>query len=299
MLKFLLSSFIGIIALILYAVNLAFWVTVLFAVAIVRWLVPVKSFRQKAYKLMQKLPACWIDGNGVVLKLTTRMDWQIEGLEGLSEESWYFLVANHQSWADILILQKVFNHKIPTLKFFLKKQLIWLPFAGQACWLLDFPFMERPSKNFLKKHPHAKGKDIETTRRACEKFKQSPGTIISFLEGTRFSKAKQQQQQSPYQYLLKPKSSGFATALSALEGYIQTLIDVTIVYPSPSAKAWDFFCGRIKTIVVKVRILPLPPKFLGNFSEDRHMRVEFQQWINGMWEEKDNFIKNLIRHNYE
>src|SRR5262245_58572025 len=134
MLKFLFSPIIGIIALILYAVNLAFWVTTLFAVALIRWLVPIKSFRQKAYKLMQKLPSCWIDGNGLVLKLTTRTNFQIEGLEGLSEEKWYFLVANHQSWADILVLQKVFNHKIPMLKFFLKKQLIWLPFAGQACW---------------------------------------------------------------------------------------------------------------------------------------------------------------------
>lgn len=293
--KFLPSSIIGFIALILYAANLVFWVTTLFVVAIVRAIVPIKTFRQKAYLLMQRLPSYWIDGHDVILKLTTKIDWQIEGLDGLSPKEWYLLVANHQSWADILVLQKVFNHKIPTLKFFLKKQLIWLPFAGQACWLLDFPFMDRPGKNILKKRPAIKGKDIQTTQVACEKFKQSPSTIINFLEGTRFSFVKQQRQQSPYQYLLKPKSSGLATALSVLTDYVQTMIDVTIVYPNSSGRAWDFFCGRIKTIVVKIHILPLPEKFLTYFSEDRKVRAEFQQWINNLWQEKDNFIKEVKR----
>lgn len=298
MLEFLPASVVGVIALFLYAINLAFWVTVLFVVALVRVLMPGEKLRRKLYGLMQALPSYWIGGNGVVLRLTTRIEWKVEGLERLPKEGWYVLVANHQSWADILILQQVFNRKLPTLKFFLKKQLIWLPFAGQACWLLDFPFMERPDKRLLKRNPTMKGKDIEATRIACQKFKQSPSTVINFLEGTRFSLAKRQQQKSPYQYLLKPKSSGLATALCVLESYVHTLIDVTIVYPNPLITAWDFFCGRMKTIIVKIQVLPIPSKFLHHFIENRNVRAEFQQWINRLWEEKDTFIKQ-VKSDYE
>lgn len=281
---------IGIIAALLYTLNLAFWTTILFITALFRAFMPSKKIRKKLYDLMQNLPTYWINGHDWIMRVTANIDWQIEGLEGLSKKEWYFLVVNHQSWVDILVLAKVFNHKIPPLKFFLKKQLIWLPFAGQACWLLDFPFMERHSKSFIKKHPHLKGKDIETARRACEKFKQYPSAIINFLEGTRFSVTKQQKQQSPYRHLLKPKSSGLVAALSVLEGYIRSLLDVTIIYPDTPPHVWDFFCGRIKKIVVKVRIIPIPAEFLKNFADDRKVRAEFQQWMNTLWEEKDKVI---------
>lgn len=291
----LLSPIVGIIALCLYALNLAFWVIVLFSVAIVHFIIPVPAFRKKSYRLMQALPAYWLGGHDAIMKLTTKMDWQIEGLENLSNHDWYFLVANHQSWADILILGKVFNRKVPILKFFLKKELIWLPFAGQACWLLDFPFMARPSKSFLKKHPEMKGRDVQATREACEKFKQSPSTIINFLEGTRFNTEKQKNQKSPYHHLLKPKSAGMATALSVLEGYVRTLIDVTIIYPRDPVRAWDFFCGRMKTMVVKVRVLPIPEEFLKNFIDDRNRRAKFQKWINHLWEEKDQYLTRFYK----
>lgn len=282
---------IGVLALLLYGINLAFWVCVLFLTAIVRFLIPVQSFRKKAYQLMQKLPSFWIDGHDWIIKLTTKTDWKIEGLENLSDKEWYFLVANHQSWADILILEKVFNRKVSTLKFFLKKQLIWLPFAGQACWLLDFPFMERASKNKLKTNPQMRGKDTEAVRKACEIFKHSPSTVINFLEGTRFSEEKRKQQGSPYRHLLKPKASGLAVALSVLDGYVKQLIDVTIVYPTVPVSAWDFFSSRMKTIVVKVRVLPIPEPFRHSFADDRVARAAFQQWINQLWAEKDQWIE--------
>ena len=55
----------------------------------------------------------------------------------------YLVLANHQSWVDILVLQKVFNRRIPLLRFFLKRQLFWVPLLGLAWWALDFPFMGR------------------------------------------------------------------------------------------------------------------------------------------------------------
>lgn len=287
----------GIFSLVLYTLNLIFWVTVLYLTALIRFIIPIPSFQKKMYLLMQQLPNYWIDGHDWIIKLTTNTKWEIEGLENLSNKKWYFLISNHQSWADILVLEKVFHHKIPTLKFFLKKQLIWLPFAGQACWLLDFPFMERTTREQLKKNPEMRDKDIKTVEKACEIFKRTPSTIINFLEGTRFTPEKHQKQSSPYQHLLKPKSSGVAAALSVLEGYVKEIIDVTIIYPNRPVTAWDFFCGRMKTITIKVRVLPLPEKFCHAFVQDRHLRAEFQQWINQIWEEKDEWIgehKNVI-----
>jgi 1-acyl-sn-glycerol-3-phosphate acyltransferase len=291
MLGFLPAPIIGVIGLLLYLLNLIFWVIILFASAAVHYLMPTVNLRRKTYQLMQALPAHWIDGHNWIIRWTTQIDWQIEGLEGLSANNWYFLIANHQSWADIVILEKVFNRRIPTLKFFLKKALIWLPFAGQACWLLDFPFMERPNKSYLKKHPELKGKDSQAVRIACEKFKQSPTTIINFLEGTRWDTLKQKSQASTYSHLLRPKSTGLATALSALEGYVKYLIDVTIIYSDSENIAWDFLCGRIKKITVKIRVLPVPEPFLKNFIEDRNARAKFQQWINQIWHEKNQLIK--------
>jgi 1-acyl-sn-glycerol-3-phosphate acyltransferase len=286
---------IGILALLLYSINLVFWVSVLFLTALLRFLIPIPHFQKRVYGWMQKLPSFWIDGHDWIIKLTTRTEWKIEGLENLSDKEWYFLVANHQSWADILILEKVFNRKVSTLKFFLKKPLIWLPFAGQACWLLDFPFMERATKNKLKTNPQKRGKDAESVRKACEIFKRSPSTVINFLEGTRFSEEKHKKQGSPYRHLLKPKSSGLAVALSVLDGYVTQLIDVTIVYPTAPVSAWDFFSSQMKTIVVKVRVLPIPEPFRHPFVEDRAARAAFQQWINQLWEEKDQWIEGRKR----
>ncbi len=92
------------------------------------------------------------------------MPIDVRGLEGLSTREWYLVVSNHQSWVDILVLQAVFNRRIPFLKFFLKQQLIWVPFLGLAWWALDFPFMRRHSAAYLEKHPEERGKDLEATR---------------------------------------------------------------------------------------------------------------------------------------
>jgi 1-acyl-sn-glycerol-3-phosphate acyltransferase len=137
----------------------------------------------------------------------------IKALQRVLEAKGHYLVlSNHQSWVDILILQKVFNRRIPFMRFFLKQQLIWVPMLGLAWWALDFPFMQRHTKSQLQKRPELAGQDIAATRKACEKFLGKPVSIMIFPEGTRFTPAKHAQQQSPFQHLLKPKSGGMAYA---------------------------------------------------------------------------------------
>ncbi|MEZ4565573.1 MAG: 1-acyl-sn-glycerol-3-phosphate acyltransferase [Desulfobacterales bacterium] len=48
--------------------------------------------------------------------------WDVQGLEGFSTDDSYLVISNHRSWTDIFVLQHIFNHRIPFLKFFLKKE---------------------------------------------------------------------------------------------------------------------------------------------------------------------------------
>lgn len=52
--------------------------------------------------------------------------------------------------------------------------------------------MKRYSRAYLLRHPERRGKDVETTRRSCEKFRRHPTTIVNFVEGSRFTQEKHQ-----------------------------------------------------------------------------------------------------------
>ena len=148
-----------------------------------------------------------------------------QGVESLHPRGWYLVSSNHQSWVDILVLQRIFHGHIPFLKFFLKQELIWVPVIGLAWWALDFPFMKRG------KGQGARQSDLKSTREACEKFKRIPTSVINFVEGTRFTPAKHAKQASPYRHLLKPKIGGLGIALATMGEQFEALLDVTIVYP--------------------------------------------------------------------
>jgi 1-acyl-sn-glycerol-3-phosphate acyltransferase len=214
--------------------------------------------------------------------------WDVRGLEGLSMEGWYLVSANHRSWVDIVVLQRVFNHRIPFLKFFLKRELIWVPFPGQAWWALDFTFMKRYSKDELARHPEWRGKDLETTRRACERFRLAPISVINFLEGTRFTEAKRAKQGSPYRHLLLPKAGGLAFVLSAMGGSITSFVDVTIAYPGGTPTFWDVISRGLTRIVVRVKHFPIPADLVsGDYLEDAAYRERMQAWVRELWSRKD------------
>lgn len=153
--------------------------------------------------------------------------------------------------------------------------------------------MRRHTKAQIARDPSLQGKDIEQTRKACEKFRHNPVTIINFLEGTRFTPAKYAQQQSRYRHLLMPKAGGLAFTLAAMNGQLHRLLDVTIYYPEGIPTYWDYACGRVKRIRVDVRQLPIPTALIGNYSEDNEFRARFQRWVNQLWLEKDTQLQTL------
>ncbi len=295
MLYFLPTPLVFLIATLLMVINALFWVPILLVFSSLKLILPFKAVRLAIDPILLSIAEAWIWGNSAWMALTQRTTWDVQGLEGLDANSWYMVNSNHQSWVDILVLQHLLNRRIPLLKFFLKQQLIWVPVMGLAWWALEFPFMRRHTEDYLKKHPEMRGKDQETTRKACAKYALIPTSVMNFLEGTRFTRAKHAKQLSPYHHLLKPKAGGMALALNAMGDKFQAILDVTIVYPDGAPTFTDFLLGKVRRIVVRVRGLPIPKHLMaGDYAQDPAFREAFAQWVQQLWREKDAQISALL-----
>lgn len=294
MLNFLPARLLGLIAFLLLMLNVLFWVPILFAASFLKLILP--PLRGPLGRFILWIAENWISGNSAWMAFTQKTQWDVKGLDNLDYNGWYLVIANHQSWADIFIMQKLLNRRIPLMKFFLKQELIWVPLMGLAWWALDFPFLRRHSAEYLKKHPDQRGKDFETTRQACAKFSQLPTSVMNFLEGTRFSKAKHLRQGQPFKNLLKPKAGGIALALGVLGDKFHSLLNITIVYPDGAPTFWEFLCGRVKRVMVRVSSSEIPPRFLdGDYEQDKNYQAAFQQWVMELWSEKDTQIDSMLR----
>lgn len=237
----------------------------------------------------------WSEIDKAIFALCIPTQWDIRGVENLRRDTSYLAVSNHQTWVDIPALIESLNRRTPFFKFFLKKELIWVPLLGLAWWGLDYPFMKRYSKAFLQKHPELKGKDLEITKAACELFKRQPVTVVNYLEGTRFSEAKRLEQQSPYRHLLKPKAGGVAFVLAALGEQLDALLDVTIVYPGNRAPGfWELLNGSISRVIIDIQVRDLDPVlWAGDYENDPAFRQTVQAWVNQLWVAKDQRIEEL------
>lgn len=297
MLKTIGYNLNGSLSVLIYFINTLFWVVPIMCLSVLK-LLPIAIWQRWVSYLLDGCATQWISINRINQNIFSRTQFNVEGISQLSINDWYLVIANHQSWVDILVLQRIFNRKIPFLKFFLKKELIWVPFLGLAWWALDFPFMRRYSKSFLAKNPHLKGKDLETTRKACEKFQSKPVSVMNFIEGTRYTQAKHDRQASPYLHLLKPRAGGIAFVLSAMGEQLHKLVNVTIDYPAGTPTFWDFVCGNVKQIHVSVSVTPIAELFEQQifnqrYFEDPQQRAVFQQWLNGLWSDKDRELSQL------
>jgi len=191
------------------------------------------------------------------------------------------------------VLLVVANKKIPLLKFFMKKELWWIPFVFLANKTLNMPFVNRHSKKAIEKNPSLRTKDYENTLKSCKRFLRAPSTIFSYAEGTRFTHEKHKAQNSKYKNLLQPKIGGMATALSAMPK-IDTLIDFSVVYKSKKRSAWSFLNGEMKDVKVFIKSHKIPENLKNrNYGSDDLYREEFKMWIEEIWDEKDKKIDEL------
>lgn len=294
MTRFLRSQLRGILSLLLITAD-TFMVTVPFyAVAFLKWIVPVDTWRLTCSWLLHRIADVWIYFLNLPQELSRKTKWVVRGMESLDATRSCLLMVNHQTWIDIMVLVKVFYRKAPDFKFFVKRELLWLPIIGQAFWAVDFPIMKRRSPEELRARPELRGEDLEITRKACEKFKAMPVSVFNFVEGTRFRWEKHRRQHSPFRHLLRPKAGGTALVLAAMGEKVQNILNVTIVYPKGARSFWDYLCGKVEEIRVHVEQIPVTRDLIGDYHADRAYRRHFQHWINRLWYEKDRRIDEML-----
>ncbi|MFV5929998.1 acyltransferase [Klebsiella aerogenes] len=265
---------------------------------LIKLLVPIPAVWRSISVFCNFMMYCWCEGLALLLHLNPWLKWDVQGLEGLNKKNWYLLISNHHSWADIVVLCVLFRKHIPMNKYFLKQQLAWVPFIGLACWALDMPFMRRYSRSYLLRHPERRGKDVETTRRSCVKFRSHPTTIVNFVEGSRFTAEKKRETRSPYHNLLPPKAAGIAMALNVLGAQFDKLLNVTLCYPDNNARPfYDMLSGRLTRIVVRINLVPIGEELHGDYVNDKNFKRGFQRWLNGLWEEKDRQLTDIMQGN--
>jgi 1-acyl-sn-glycerol-3-phosphate acyltransferase len=267
----------------------------LLVLSIFKLLIPVAWVRRRITRVLMKIGETWIAVNSAMLAAVASIDWRATGLEGLRRDEWYLVISNHLSAVDILVLQKVFHRRIPFLKFFIKQELVWVPILGVAWWALDMPFMKRFSPKYLAKNPHMKGKDLETTRRACRKFRYTPTSVINFVEGTRFDAGKRDSRNSPYTNLLQPRAGGFAVAMASMGELFGSILDVTLVYPDSPVSFWDMCCGTHVHVLVDVREREVEEWLIaGDYQNDRNFRRRVHAWFGEIWQDKDDLIQQML-----
>ena len=294
MLTFLPAPLTGAIMVLVLAVHTVLWSAMVYVAVILKLLSPTQGLRDRSSRLAAWLAQRWALLNTVWVRWFLRVEWEVRIEPELSREGQYLVCSNHQTWNDIFVLMHAFGARAPFFKFFIKQELIWVPVLGLCWWGLDYPFMKRYSAEQIAKNPALKGTDLATTRKACERYKNQPVLILNFLEGTRYTQEKHDRQQSPYQHLLKPKSGGFAFVLSALGGKLDSLLDVTIVYPGGAVGFFEMLSGKMRKVIVEVKALTIPQDlFNGNYESDPVFRARFQGWIAQLWAAKDRRIGEL------
>ena len=267
------------------ALNTAAVCALLYPMAVLR-LPLTGAWRRALTRRMDLIIDFWVSANNGLLKTLRLIDIEVDWPpEPLRRDRWYMVVSNHQTWADIILLQSVLRPALPPLKFFTKRQLIWLPLVGLAMKLLGFPYVRRARQSAGGNSPAAAGKDRDAIRTACAIFRNHPTAVLSFLEGTRFTPAKQAAQHGRFQHLLNPKIGGLSAVLGGLEAELDTLIDVTIHYPEGPPGFWEFLQGKCARAQMRVEARTLSPEM--RHPDPAAQRAQVAPFIEELWRAKD------------
>jgi 1-acyl-sn-glycerol-3-phosphate acyltransferase len=290
----------GAIVLLIVTVSTVVLTTIIFIGSIFKLIAPKGRATDAMTHLLSSFGELWVSVNKSVVWFYRDMEWDVQIPDEISHKGRYLVFCNHQSGVDILALQHCLNRRAPFGRYLLKQQLIWVPVLGVAWWALDMAFLRRYSRQELLKNPALRGKDLENAARACEKLKHIPVSMMTFPEGTRFSEAKRKGQSSPYKHLLRPRYGGVGQVLYSFDDALDSLVDVTITYPQGTPGVWQYISGQVKKISVNIQLRPIGENIRGrNFRKDSVAKRELKTWVDGIWEEKEQYITRKLANEEE
>lgn len=287
----------GVVSALLLTLSTLLWGVPLILLTLLKVITPSRRAKLSILNGLCRVALNWVGLNLWWMRHWLKPKVTIAIPDTLSPQQWWLVVSNHRSWTDIFILFMAFHRRIPMPRFFLKRQLIWIPIVGLAFWALEFPFMRRFSRAQIAKNAKLATIDRESTERMCRQARRAPIAIYNFVEGTRFTLAKREAQQSPFQHLLRPKAGGIAQVLSLLGDQLDGILDVTISYENPTPTFWGFLCGQEAPISLNAKQLAIPQwMHEANYHEEPQHKERFHAWINSLWQEKDALLNEQIDH---
>lgn len=201
----------------------------------------------------------WVQGISTILQNCTKIT--INGdRNAYKRQDRVLLLANHQSWVDILILYAAF--KVP-LTFIMKSSLRRIPFLGWAFRIFRFPLIER------------KTTDRSAWKKPILDFIERGVVcpLVLFPEGTRYNQEKARRSKHPH--LLNPH----VDALQLVLPHYERVIDVTIKYEQTDISVIRLLQGRIKHVQLTV-------KDVTSNLPAQQTRSSLYRTLNAIWEEK-------------
>lgn len=251
-------------------VNLLFWIPWLVVIALIKFVVRANRFSALCDRWVAHIYrfAVWFDT--FLLQRCLGIEFEIEGEPPVDSNLDFIVLSNHRSWFDILLLQAIVVSRGPMLKFLVKQELIYVPVVGWICLVLNFPRLNRG------KSETGRSKDYLSVASATK----TPGALMNFVEGTRFTREKHLVQASPYKHLLTPRIGGLKIMLANQPQV--SILDVTLVYPAEDLNFWACLSGRWRHFIIKLEY--------HNASEIS----DPQTWLTALWEEKDQYISQRL-----
>jgi 1-acyl-sn-glycerol-3-phosphate acyltransferase len=171
--------------------------------------------------------------------------------------------------------------RIGDLKWFVKDPVKWVPGPGWGMKFLDCVYVKRDW-----------AKDADSIRRVFGKYVQEriPISLVSFLEGTRRTPAKQARAVAfaekrglePPRHTLVPRTKGFLATLDGLGDHLDAVYDMTIVYPDGVPSLLDCFMMRVPRVDVYFRRFPMSVVPNGRDARDA--------WVRALFREKDALV---------
>ena len=260
------------------ALNLAFWSVPLLL------LLPAKAARRarpRYRRLTHRIYRAAVRVDNWLLRRVSGAAWRFDELT-LDPHRPHVVLANHRSWADVLLVQSVVATRGPIVNFLTKRELLWVPIFGLIVFAFDFPAVRRRSRPGA--DPASRREDDRRrVSEAAASLLDSPAAILSFAEGTRFTEARRRARGGRYARLLPPRAGGLAAILEALAPGGGTIVDVTLVYPG-SATLWTFLGGAAGPVTIhweKTPIEALAPE-------------RIRDWLNERWRRKDELLAAAV-----